>query len=138
MFTHGEYTLAATKQDCEDFQFIISESIRLQRLLNESYDLYAKDFDDVYGPLFSTIDIPKDVYEQDKSQQRFQIHLSSKAQIKLLDITKRQIKQNNWLYELTVDEYIDDIKDSIYREFSRASAMAEASITPKCWASTSS
>ncbi|EJG1066427.1 hypothetical protein ACVTNV_002336 [Vibrio alginolyticus] len=106
--------MAATKQDCEDFQFIISESIRLQRLLNESYDLYAKDFDDVYGPLFSTIDIPKDVYEQDKSQQRFQIHLSSKAQIKLLDITKRQIKQNNWLYELTVDEYIDDIKDSIY------------------------
>ena len=106
--------MAATKQDCEDFQFIISESIRLRELLNKSYDLYAKDFDDMYGPMFSTVDTPRDVYERDKSQQRFQIHLSSKAQIKLFNITERQIKQNNWTYEITADEYITEIKDSLY------------------------
>ncbi|EPP5336609.1 TPA: hypothetical protein ACPJ06_003010 [Vibrio diabolicus] len=106
--------MAATKQDYEDFQFILSESIRLQKLLNESYELYEKDFDGIYGSIFSIINTPKDIYEQDNSQQRFQIHLSSKAQIKLLEISKRQIKQNNWSYELTVDEYLQDIKDSIY------------------------
>lgn len=95
--------MAATKEDVEDFLFIINEAIRLRELLNESYDLYKKDFDGMSGSLFSTIDTPRDVYEKNKNQQTFQVHLSSEAQKKLRDITERQIKQNNWLYELTTN-----------------------------------
>tara|TARA_R110001583_G_C5616345_1_gene405835 strand:+ start:169 stop:1524 length:1356 start_codon:yes stop_codon:yes gene_type:complete len=106
--------MAATKKDVEDFQIVISEAVRLSKLLNESYDLYANDFDSKYDSMFATINVPKDIYERDQSQKYFQLHLSSMAQKKLQEITSRQIKQNNWVYELTSNEYINHIKDSIY------------------------
>lgn len=106
--------MAATKSDIEDFQFILSEGIRLSKLLNESYDLYTNDFESQYHSMFAIIYTPKDVYDSDKNQTRFQFHLSSEAQRKLREITERQIKQNKWLHELTANEYIIDVKDSIY------------------------
>jgi len=106
--------MGASKEDIKDFQVIISEGIRLQKLINKSYELYSNDFDNKYESIGATIDIPKDVYESDTSQKRFQFHLSSLAQRKLREITNRQIKQSNLSYELTVSEYVNDIKDLIY------------------------
>jgi len=106
--------MAATKKDIEDFQFIIGEGVRLNKLLNDSYESYANDFETKYDSMFATINTPKDVYESNKNQKRFQFHLSSKAQRKLQEITDRQIRQNHLVYELTASEYINDIKDSIY------------------------
>ena len=106
--------MAATKKDIEDFQIIINDGIRLINLLNESYELYADDFDHRYHSISAAINIPKDIYEYDKSQKKFQFHLSSTAQVRLRDIAARQIQQNNLMYELTVEEYIDEIRNSIY------------------------
>lgn len=106
--------MAATKKDVEDFQIVINEAVRLSKLLNESYDLYVNDFDSKYDSMFAAINVPKDIYERDKSQKHFQLHLSSMAQKKLQEIASRQIKNNNLVYEITSNEYINDIKDSIY------------------------
>lgn len=90
--------MAATKKDVTDFQIIISEAERLKKLLNESYDLYKNDFDSKYSSMFTTINAPIDIYDRDKKQTHFQLHLSSIAQKKLQEITSRQIKQNHLVY----------------------------------------
>lgn len=106
--------MAATKKDVEDFKVIISEVVRLSKLLDESFSKFSNDFDSKLDFMCSTIDVPKDIYKKEKEQTHFQIHLSSIAQKKLQEIASRQIKQNNLVYELTSSEYINDIKDSMY------------------------
>ena len=59
----------------------------LRKLFNESYDLYVNDFENKYHSMFATINIPKNVYENDKNQKKFQFYLSSGAQRKLREIT---------------------------------------------------
>jgi hypothetical protein len=102
------------KKNVEDFQFVISESVRLSKLLNESYKLYENDFDNKYDSMFATINVPKDIYDRDKSQKHFQLHLSSKAQKKITRNNISTNKQNNLVYELSTNEYINEIKYFLY------------------------
>ncbi|NRQ41579.1 hypothetical protein HRH59_03225, partial [Rheinheimera sp. YQF-2] len=106
--------MAATKQDVEDFNFIVNEAVRLNKLINESYKLYAADFENKHDSLFAIVNAPRDIVNSGGEVSCFQIHLSSKAQVKLKEITCRKIKSNNLLHELTEHEYINDIKDSLY------------------------
>lgn len=104
--------MSTSEKNVEDFNFIFSEAMRLSKLREESNDLYKKDFDNDAHLITAIIDAPKDVKNINPNQRAFSI--SSKSWVRLRDIAIRDLQSKKLFHKITVDEYVYDIRDSIY------------------------
>ena len=108
----NEVLMSTSEKNIENFNFIFSEAMRLSKLREESYDLYEKDFDNDAHLITAVIDVPKKVKNINPNQRAFPI--SSKSREKLRDIAIRDLQSKKLYHKITIDEYIYDIRDSIY------------------------
>lgn len=108
----NEVLMSTSEKNVEDFDFIFSEAMRLSKLREESYDLYEKDFDNDAHLITAVIDVPKNVKNINPNQRAFPI--SSKSRDRLRDIAIRDLQSKKLYHKITIDEYIHDIRDSIY------------------------
>lgn len=104
--------MSTSEKNVEDFDFIFSEAVRLSKLREESYDLYEKDFDNDAHLITAVIDAPKNVKNINPNQRAFPI--SSKSRDRLRNIAIRDLQSKNLYHKITIDEYVYDIRDSIY------------------------
>ena len=104
--------MSTSKKNVEDFDFIFSEAVRLSKLREESYVLYEEDFDNDAHLITAVIDAPKNIKTINPDQRAFPI--SSKSRNRLRNIAIRDLQSKNLYHKITIDEYVYDIRDSIY------------------------
>lgn len=108
--------MSATLDDIKDFEFIISEALRIGSELNPKNfkDFFNKEYNGGYGPLGMTIDIPYHVVLKDPSIKKRQIYLSYESNDRFYDIAKRFIKSHKLEMLVSLNEFEKYIKESLY------------------------
>lgn len=107
----------ASKEDVQDFQFIISEAMRIYDLLNG--DNYKECLEKEYYRDFSSIGMvinpPIELKISHDDDDFRQIHLSYDSHDTFYEIAKRQIRCNKIEMLVTASEFVSVLKSELYK-----------------------
>lgn len=108
--------MSATKEDLNDFEFIISESIRIKKGLNTEHpiELLKKEYNGKHGPINMIIDTPNNANEITPKDPKKQIYLSYESNNRLYKIAQRKIKSYKLGMLVTASELYSELRDSLY------------------------
>lgn len=108
--------MSASLEDVKDFDFIISEALRIQTELDSDNfrEFYEKEYNENFGCLGMTINAPNELYKKNHDNPKRQIHLSYLSNEKFYVIASRFIKSNRLEMLVTLDEFVGNIKKCLY------------------------
>ncbi|MEC5344046.1 hypothetical protein ABRZ24_15745 [Brenneria populi] len=108
--------MSATKEDLKDFEFIISEAIRINNGFEEegALDFLKKEYNREYGTIGMIIDTPNNGDKITLKVPRRQIYLSYSSNNRLLEITQRKVKSYKLGMLVTISEFNRDLRDALY------------------------
>nr|WP_321239386.1 HEPN domain-containing protein [uncultured Tolumonas sp.] len=103
--------MSASKQNIKDIDFIIQESIRLNDILQESYDAYRSEIGNPVISIGYTINAPEDI----TTDNSFKIYLSNQSMECITSLAKSLISSNHFEFKITQHEAFELTKEGIYR-----------------------
>ncbi len=108
--------MSASKQDVQDFEFIISEAIRIKdSLRNEDFKSFmAQEYNEAFDSIGMMIETPNVGDQITLKDPRRQINLSYLSRNKITEIARRKIKSYKLEMLITVSEFHQELRDSIY------------------------
>ncbi|AMA32818.1 hypothetical protein LPL04_17280 [Klebsiella pneumoniae] len=108
--------MSASLDDVKDFDFVISEAFRIDVGLDSPNfrEFYNQEYNRDFGSIGMTINAPIELISKNRTIPQRQIHLSYASNERLHLISARFIKSNRLEMLVTVDEFVENIKKSLY------------------------
>lgn len=108
--------MIATLEDVNDFDFIISEALRIHtELASDNFrEFYEKEYSGDLGSFGMTINAPHELIKDNQNIPKRQINLSYLSNEKFYTIASRFIKSNRLGMLVTLDEFVRNIKRCLY------------------------
>ncbi|MBL5827141.1 HEPN domain-containing protein [Serratia fonticola] len=107
----------ASKEDVHDFNFIVSEAMRIAQLLNgnDFRKAFAKEYYRELGSMGLTIEPPIELHLSFNDNDYRQINLSYDSHDAFYKIAQRQIRCNKLEMLITANEFVEVLKLAIYK-----------------------